>query len=253
MQEAGRLAGCRRWPSKRQRWRVSGARLSCVTSEPLPVPTLASLAEVLPRYGELRFDRTLAAAREDIGDRPDLADPGHTARLRRWLNEWTCRIGYPQPGETDIFTDSLAAWQASATDLLPDASQRLAELQDSQLQAVSRAYGDLYLLPAAISRAGRTRRIGPTAAAKLLYFVRPLAVTAWDKAISARTGGGHDEKAFLRHLSICHRWARDLESQARSLGVKPDEIGPYLHRPVSSVAKLIDEWLYRTITGGLRS
>jgi hypothetical protein len=32
--------------------------------------------------------------------------------------------------------------------------------------------------------------------------------------------------------------------------LQPDEIGPYLNRPASSVAKLIDEWLYATITGG---
>ena len=37
------------------------------------------------------------------------------------------------------------------------------------------------------------------------------------------------------------------------LGLKPAEIGPFLGRPASSVAKLIDEWLYATITGGLGS
>jgi hypothetical protein len=40
-------------------------------------------------------------------------------------------------------------------------------------------------------------------------------------------------------------------AEARQLGLAPEEIGPYLHRPASSVAKLIDEWFYATITGGL--
>jgi hypothetical protein len=130
-------------------------------------------------------------------------------------------------------------------------SIRLAQLTDVQLRAVSDAYGDLYVRRAAVSTTGRTRRVGPTAAAKLLYFVRPAALTAWDNAISLRTGGGRDEAAFLKHLTTCRAWAASLEAEGRQLGLQPGEIGPYLNRPASSVAKLIDEWLCATITGGL--
>jgi hypothetical protein len=222
-----------------------------VTSQPLPAPTISSLSTVLPQYGEFRFDRTLEAARRDIGDEPDLADLAHAARLRIWLNQWTCRIGYPKAGGTDVFAVSLAKWQADAQGLLPADSQRLAHLSDVQLQAIGRAYAQLYRRPAAVSRTGQVRTVGPTAAAKLLYFLSPLAVTAWDKAISARTGRGNDDAAFVRHLTLCRNWAQDLEAEADTLGLKASEIGPSLHRPQSSVAKLIDEWLYATITGGL--
>jgi hypothetical protein len=44
-----------------------------------------------------------------------------------------------------------------------------------------------------------------------------------------------------------------LEAEGRELGLQPGEIGPYLNRPTSSVAKLIDEWLYATITVALRA
>ena len=222
----------------------------CMGSMQPQPPTLASLASVLPEYGKFRFDRTLEAARNDIGRHPDLANLGHARRLRIWLNQWVCRIGYPGTG-SDVFADSLATWWDSAKDTLPPEDKRLAVLAEADLQAVSSAYGDLYIRPAAVSKNGRIRRVGPTAAAKLLYFVRPCAVTAWDKAISIRTGGGHDQAAFLRHLTTCRGWAVSLEGEGRELGLKPAEIGPYLGRPTSSVAKLIDEWLYATITGGL--
>lgn len=172
-------------------------------------------------------------------------------RLRKWLNQWTCRIGYPKGGEADVFAGSLASWWLDVKDILPAEHLRLTQLADGHLQAVGLAYAKLYRRPAAVNRAGTIRSVGPTAAAKLLYFVRPLAVTAWDKAISARTGRGDDEAAFLRHLTACRSWAQDLEAEAGKLGLKPSEIGPYLDRPTSSVAKLIDEWLYATITGGL--
>jgi hypothetical protein len=219
-----------------------------VSMQPHP-PTMASLARVLPEYGKFPFDWTLGAARKDIGCDLDLANPEQARRLRIWLNQWLCRIGYPGTGN-DVFASSLASWWDGAKDTLPPGNERLAVLADTDLQAVSSAYGDLYLRPAAISRSGRTRRVGPTAAAKLLYFVRPYAVTAWDKAISLRTGGGRDQAAFLRHLTICRAWAASLEAEGQELGLKPSEIGPHLGRPASSVAKLIDEWLYATITGG---
>ena len=217
--------------------------------QPRP-PTLASLARVLPEYGQFTFDRTLESARQDIGCHPDLADPEHAKRLRVWLNQWLCRIGYPGTG-SDVFADSLAIWWNSAKNTLPPEDERLAELADADLEAISSAYGDLYISPAAISKTGRSRRVGPTAAAKLLYFVRPCAVTAWDMAISICTGGGRDEAAFLRHLVTCRGWAVSLEAEGRELGLEPNDIGLYLGRPASSVAKLIDEWLYATITGGL--
>lgn len=220
--------------------------------QPLSPPTLASLAAVLPAYGRFAFDQTLEAARSDLGAEPDLTSPGHAQRLRRWLNQWGCRIGYPA-AEADVFADSLAAWWGRFSGTLPPEGNDLAQLTDVQLEAVSRAYGDLYVRPAAVSGTGRSRRVGPTAAAKLLYFVRPHAVTAWDRAIAAHTGGGQDQAAFLRHLTVCRMWAASLEAEGRPLGLRPREIGPYLDRPASSVAKLIDEWLYATISGGFGS
>lgn len=159
--------------------------------------------------------------------------------------------GTPRPGEDDLLADSLATWWTEYKAMPPPADQRLAQLENAQLKSLSSAYAGQYAQPAAASRAGKVRTVGPTVAAKLLYFVRPLAITAWDRAISLRTGGGHDEADFLTHLIACRGWAQDLEAEARQLGMAPEEIGPCLHRPASSVAKLIDEWLYATITGEL--
>jgi hypothetical protein len=170
-------------------------------------PTLTLLASVLPEYGQFPFDRTVAAARADIGSHPDPSNAEHARRLLKWLNDWLCRIAYPTSA-ADPFADSLAMWWHGFGATLPPEANRLANLTDPELQALSRAYGDLYVRVAAVNRAGPKRRVGPTAAAKLLYFVRPCAVTAWDKAISLRTGGGQTEAAFLRHLETCREWAK---------------------------------------------
>ena len=93
-----------------------------MSSEPPPPPTLALLESILPEYGKFLFDRTLEAARIDIGSQPDLANPEHAKRLRIWLNQWLCRIGYPGMGD-DVFADSLASWWlASKTRFRPAVS-----------------------------------------------------------------------------------------------------------------------------------
>lgn len=59
---------------------------------------------------------------------------------------------------------------------------------------------------------------------------------------------------FADSLAILWNSVKDTlppENKGLEAGLKPTEIGPYLGRPASSVAKLIDEWLYATITGGL--
>jgi hypothetical protein len=211
-------------------------------------PTLAGLTAVLPQYGA-RFDLTLAQARSSIGPHCDPTNPLHAADLRVWLNKWICRIRVPSAGELDPFVANLADWWIAVRASLPDESARLAALTDCQLYSIAAAYGSLAPLTAAINRNGKSRTFGPTATAKVLYFVRPLAVTAWDKAISAHVPG-HGSPAFLEHLRRCRAWANALIAEAIANGLDEDLIGPSVGRPVSSVAKLIDEWLYRTVTEG---
>jgi hypothetical protein len=212
-------------------------------------PTLATLRGLLSGY---RADATVTAARDELGGAPDPGRADHAARLRVLLNQWNCRIPYPEQGSDDMLSGSLAAWWPDARQCLPPDGQRLAVLAAAQLDAVTHAYEGLVSRPAAANRAGRVRSLGPTATAKLLYFLRPDAVPPWDKAISASTGGGSDGRAFLAHLRLCQRWAVDLEAQGRALGLEPGQLPAYLFRPGSSLARLIDEWLYATITAGLR-
>jgi hypothetical protein len=60
---------------------------------------------------------------------------------------------------------------------------------------------------------------------------------------------GSDQQAFLRHLTLCRTWAVALEQETSQRGIGPEEIGRALGRPASSVAKLIDEWLWAAISG----
>jgi hypothetical protein len=217
--------------------------LSTTASAP---PTLEILGRTLPAYGA-RFDVSLAAARRAIGAPSDPSNPEHAATIRIWLNQWLCRIGYPRAGEVDVFARSLSDWWHLAASNLPDDRTTLAGLSNNEILNCADAYDDLRLRAASVRSDGAIRSIAPTASAKVCYFLRPLAIPPWDKQIASRFGGV-DVKGFASHLTRCRAWARSLVREAAERGLAEDAIGHALGRPESSVAKLIDEWLYMTIT-----
>lgn len=169
----------------------------------------------------------------------------------KWLNDWICHIRVPLQGESDEFVANLGEWWINRRDRLPGSHVRLSQLDDDGLQSFANAYGTLRPLTAQRLQNGTTKSFAATATAKILYFVRPQAVTAWDKKISAHVGGRQDAVGFAEHLKVCRTWAQALETEAVERGIDPAAVGPAIGRPNSSTAKLIDEWLYQTLTRGV--
>ena len=210
---------------------------------------LRSLSAHLNDRLEVRYDRTLRAARADIGGNCDPGNKAHARRLRKWLNDWGCRIGYPDDDQSDPFVNSLDTWWNGNRWRLPAQERRLSQLSDAELGAVAAAYGELRPMTASIRPKNSVRTsFGPTATSKVLYFIRPNAVTAWDEQIAGHVGCDRSAQGFLAHLVECRGWATRIVAEARDAGILERDVGPELGRPDSSVAKLIDEYLYETIT-----
>ncbi|MCC9307603.1 MmcQ/YjbR family DNA-binding protein [Kitasatospora sp. RB6PN24] len=206
----------------------------------LPVgPTLAELrsaAEVFAGYGTVDAGWERWAA--ETAPAADLSDPAHRAALHRWLNSWGCRIRYPRPGEPDLMADGLAAWWQRHAAALPAVG--LVNLTDRQIDRLADAYAELQALPA-----GPTRTLGPTAAAKALYALRPAAVMPWDAAIAKRLHGARDGAAFARHLRCGRAWAGAVLAES---GLSEQRLPDALGRGSVPLAKVLDDYLYVTIT-----
>ncbi|MFD7784449.1 MmcQ/YjbR family DNA-binding protein [Streptomyces nojiriensis] len=218
--------------------KVARAHLDPPAAPPLPpAPSLAELrssAEVFNGFAGV--DRSWQALREETGGALDLSLAAHRSALHRWLNSWGCRIRYPREGEPDTFGAGLAAWWGRHT----LAHAPLARLTPREISRFAAAYEELAALPI-----GR-RSLGPTAAAKALYALRPDSVMPWDAAIAQRLHGVRDGAAFARHLELGRSWARAVLEQGGGRGEASlcAEIG----RPGVSLAKILDEHLYVTIT-----
>ncbi|MCX5376803.1 MmcQ/YjbR family DNA-binding protein [Streptomyces sp. NBC_00091] len=201
-----------------------------------PAPGLDRLraaAEVFAAFPGV--DRSWLALVADTAPGLDLSGAGHRTALHRWLNAWGCRIRYPREGEPDPLGTGLGAWWDRHT--LPGTP--LAALTDRDIARLAAAYGDLAALPL-----GR-RTLGPTAAAKALFALRPRTVMPWDAAIAARLHGGRDAQAFDRHLRTGRAWARAALAES---GLDEDALTAELGRPGLPLAKVLDEYLYVTLS-----
>jgi hypothetical protein len=208
-----------------------------------PCPTIGELHRVLSANSQERADRSLLVMREQTAGNLNPASPQTAIFLRQWLNAWGCRLQYPSDQGTDIFVDNLGAWWEEWKNLLPQ--DLLVLLQDKAIETIAESFASLVDRSAVTN--GRSRRFGPTATAKILYAVRPETVTAWDERIAADIGGA-DGAAFGRHMLRARDWARTLDQEAKRLGI--EDLPAYLGRSESSLAKVIDEWLYLTISRG---
>lgn len=169
--------------------------------------------------------------------------PEHRRALLSLLNAWGCRIRYPRPGEVDLFDLKVGEWWTRWYDAMPDTETSLAELTDEMITVLGECYADLAATP--VGQAGRVRSLGPTAASKLLYALRPRAVMMWDEAIARRLHGARDAAAYSGHQRLGRAWARRLLAEA---GLDEKSLAVTLGCPGRSLAKMLDDYCYLRFT-----
>ncbi len=203
-----------------------------------PLAELRRAAEVF--NGFTNVDSTWLRLIEETQPAIDLSQAAHRTILLRWLNSWGCRIRYPREGEPAPFDDGILAWWEAWGTVLPRVD--IARLTDAEIDNAAKAYADLAAVVVSAGRAKRT--LGPTAAAKALYALRPNTIMPWDAAIATELHGDRDGPAFGRHLRLGREWATAIIAES---GGEGDAIPARMGRPVS-LAKILDEYLYVSIT-----
>ncbi len=200
-------------------------------------PDLTTLRAAVTEFGGYTApDKSWAALLAATGPGIDLSLAAHRVAAHRWLNAWGCRIRYPRDGEPQVFDQGLAVWWDRWHTALPEHETRMGGLTDERIAELGDCFGDLTATPAAISRS-----LGPTAASKLLYALRPNSLMPWDDMIAQGLHGARDRAAYVAHLTLGRGWALDLLAEA---GTGEPELVAALDRPGSSLAKLLDEYCY---------
>ena len=195
------------------------------------------------------YDEAYAQLFEDTKPGLDLDSDKHRLALLKWLNKWGCRQ-FAKDQHSDASAE-IKDWYEKFRDALCPVDATLLSLTAEELNGVERAYTGL------LNRtASRKRRkngevqvtVGPAGTAKILFALRPDALMPWDDPIRNKFGWDGSAASYRKHLEMARGWLNDLTKVCEEKGFQLAELPSRLGRPQSSLAKMIDEYLWVTIT-----
>lgn len=212
--------------------------------------TLCKLALAGMMFNSLTpYNDSLALFRSATGVRIDLAIPEHRNALMEWLNDWGCR--HLSEDQHQVASQSILDWyQANGAALFNDKSP-IWKLEDQDLETVADAYGSLKdKIGARRYRRGNDSEvhIGATAASKILFAIRPLAMMPWDVAMRKSFGCDGGPSSYVRYLNTIKNLTFHIDTLCRNKGFQIDDLPEKIGRPNSTVLALINEYIWVTET-----
>lgn len=200
-----------------------------------------------------RYNRSLRALRKETGPAIDLGHSKHRDSLIKWLNEWGCR--HLAKNQHATASQSILQWYESDDFKSLSALKPLWMVSDHELEGVCRAYDGLArLIGAHGTREGKDRpiTIGPTAASKVLFALRPEALAPWDDKMRTRLGYSDGAEGYLEFLEMVRARARSLAAQCRDHGFDISELPQKLGREEHcTVVALLNEHMWVTVSAGV--
>jgi len=215
------------------------------------VMRLAELAFACYIYAQMTdYDSSYDRFREETIPQLDLKNNQHRIALIKWLNGWGCRqfaLGYH-----DLASEEIHSWYQRFGDHFFSPDRSLLDLTSNDLALVEQAYAELVVRTASTRerpRGGQTKVvIGPTGTAKILFALRPNALVPWDGPIRGHFRLNGSAHAYIKYLHIVRENLEEVDQACIELGHRLSDLPELLNRPTSSLAKLIDEYFWVTVS-----
>ena len=199
------------------------------------------------------YNTSLARFRKDTGDRLDLEIQRHRGALLNWLNAWGCR--HLSKDQHEVASRSILDWyKRDCAGLFSDKAP-LWQLADQEIDSASNAYGSLK------DRMGARRsrydnesevHIGPTAASKILFAIRPKALMPWDEAMRISFECDGSPESYVKYLTIMRSITLRIADLCKSKGFQIHDLPEKVGRAGSTVVELLNEYIWVTETRKLR-
>ncbi len=203
--------------------------------------TLAELSVGCYMYATMTsFDSGYREFLDETVPALDLTQQSHRRSLLTFLNSWGCRI------KEDDFDDAaaqIANWYEIIKGKLFPTTTGLLALTDSDLDTVEEAFKDLAARPCC---ARKTFASVPTA--KVLFALRPNALIPWDNKMLGHFHLDGSATSYRKHLLWARERLKDLSGECTKRGFALTDLPTKMERPKSTLPKLIDEYLYVTVT-----
>ncbi len=212
--------------------------------------TLCNLALASTMYDSLTpFNDSLGLLNKATGGSLNLTDSEHRISLMKWLNDWGCR--HLSVDQHHVASNNILNWyQVDGASLFTD-EKSLWDLGDHELEVAAHAYGSLKDKTGARRvRGGRELEvhIGATAAAMILFAIRPKALMPWDEAMRISFKCDGTPKSYSRYLKTIRNLISHIGVLCRNKGFQIDDLPKELGRPDSTVLALVNEYIWVTET-----
>lgn len=212
--------------------------------------TLAELAFASYCYQRLNdYDESYATFLTTTGTSPDLSMSSHRKSLLVWLNQWGCRqFAVEYHGRASAV---LRTWHRKFGHSFFPEDKPIWQLTEEDLIIVGKGYTALVDQVASLRRKGRSSvrvTFGPTGVAKIFFAFRRNALVPWDDPIRQHYDYDGSADSYLSYLRRIKSQADNIKSACEQHGIPISDLPAQLGRPLSSVAKLIDEANWLTIT-----
>ena len=184
----------------------------------------------------------------------DLGIENHRYALLKWLNIWGCRQFAKKYHE--LASNEIKDWYKKHSEYLFDKDRLLMYLTDNDINSVNNIYSDLASRTAS-KRKLRNKlskvKIGPTGTAKILFALRPNTFIPWDQPIRVKLELDGTAVSYCNYLRKVRNHLNELNKDCIRNGIELNELPRLLNRSRSSLAKLIDEYYWVTITNGCQA
>ena len=212
--------------------------------------TLGKLAVAGLLYTSLTpYNNSLVNFRSATGDRIDLTIQEHLDALMEWLNDWGCR--HLSEDQHQVASQSILDWYQTNCATLFNEKTPLWQLEGQEIETAANAYGSLKdRIGARRSRYGNDSevRIGPTAASKVLFAIRPKALMPWDEAMRISFECNGSPESYLKYLITIRNLCSYIGDLCSNKGFQIDDLPQKLGRPNSTVLALANEYIWITET-----
>jgi hypothetical protein len=191
------------------------------------------------------YNASLAKFREAAGDRLDLRIKKHRDALLDWLNDWGCR--HLSKRQHQVASRSILDWHRANSAVLFADNTPIWQLADQEIDSAANAYGSLKdKMGARRSRYGNESQvhIGPTAASKILFAIRPKALMPWDEAMRKHFECDGSPESYSKYLIEIRNLTLHIGKLCRNKGFQSDDLPYKLGRLNSTVLALVNEYIW---------
>jgi hypothetical protein len=230
----------------------------------------------------MNTDDSLGQFSRRVEGNTDLSKEEHRLAVLHWLNQWQCRhfsLAYH-----DLASAGLFEWHKEFGATLPAKEQHLWETAESTVEDYASVFDSLARKVACYRDTGRggsgatpgagapaadaalgaqaprtgaapapvTKKsvisFGPTAAAKILFVLRPKVFVAWDEPIRVGLRYDGSGRSYVDFLLRLREELLELQQQCRAFSFDLVDLPDAIGRPLSTPAQLLDEYYWATVT-----